>query len=93
MAFGQICFIAIAGAVVTIVQMTSYVILITGYETEYPFLDEDLRIMEDDKLNLYKWVFQPDIVPGTLAMIGCIRPIGGHFPSFELQARWATRYM
>ena len=47
--------------------------------------------MKDNHVLLYKYMFQPDLQPPTLAVIGCIQPNGSIWPIAELQSRLATR--
>lgn len=67
------------------------IILATGYKFGFPFIDHPALEVKDNVVNLYKYVFPPDIQPATLAVIGCIQPIGAVMPISEIQCRWATR--
>lgn len=67
------------------------VIIGTGYEFGYPFLPESVIKVEKNKVELYKYVFPPDLEQPSLAVIGLVQPWGAINPLSELQCRWATR--
>lgn len=70
------------------------VILATGYEISFPFLDRSLVWSAEGKIELYKSVFQPKIPhPHTLAFIGLIQPFGPLIPISEMQCRWFAELM
>ena len=67
------------------------VIFCTGYKIGFKFIDHSILPVSDNKVELYKYVFPPNLAKPTLAVFGCIQPLGAIFPISELQARWATR--
>lgn len=67
------------------------VIFCTGYKIGFKFIDHSILPVNDNKVELYKYVFPPNLAKPTLAVFGCIQPLGAIFPISELQARWATR--
>jgi len=67
------------------------IILATGYNFGFPFIDHPALEVKDNVVNLYKYVFPPDIQPSTLAVIGCVQPLGAVMPISEIQCRWAVR--
>ena len=67
------------------------VIFCTGYKIGFKFVDESILPVNNNKVELYKYMFPPNLVKPTLAVIGCFQPLGAIFPLSELQARWATR--
>ncbi|GFR68218.1 dimethylaniline monooxygenase [N-oxide-forming] [Elysia marginata] len=67
------------------------VILATGYTTSYPFLEKEVLQIEEKDARLYKLIFPPDLEKSTLAMIGCLQPLGPLPPMAEMQCRMATR--
>ena len=67
------------------------IILATGYIFGFPFIDKDVIDVQDNQVDLYKYIFPPDLEHPTLAVIGCIQPNGAFMPVFEMQCRWATR--
>ncbi|KAM4641181.1 dimethylaniline monooxygenase [N-oxide-forming] 2-like isoform 1-T3 [Discoglossus pictus] len=75
----------------TIVDNLDEVIFATGYNISFPFLDDSIVTVDDNKVFLYKNVFPTSIKKSTLAFVGLVQPLGGIMPVAELQARWATR--
>jgi dimethylaniline monooxygenase (N-oxide forming) len=74
------------------VENIDTIISATGYIFGFPFIEHSGLEVKDNKVNLYKLVFPPDLEPlGSLAVIGCFQPLGGLIPCAELQARWAIR--
>uniref|UniRef100_A0A8C5QGR5 Flavin-containing monooxygenase n=1 Tax=Leptobrachium leishanense TaxID=445787 RepID=A0A8C5QGR5_9ANUR len=63
----------------------------TGYSFSFPFFDDEVLKVENNKIPLYKFVFPPLLEKPTVAFIGLVQPIGAIMPIAELQARWATR--
>ena len=65
------------------------VILATGYEVHFPFVDNDILWSENNEVELYKYMFNPHLDhPETLAFIGLIQAVGPAIPISEMQARW-----
>ncbi len=52
---------------------------------------QDLIPVNRNRVDLYKFVFPPDLARPSLAVIGLIQPYGSIQPISELQARWAAR--
>ncbi|XP_013410014.1 dimethylaniline monooxygenase [N-oxide-forming] 5-like [Lingula anatina] len=75
----------------TVEENVDVVVIATGYTIGFPFIDQSVIGVSDNQVNLYKYVFPPDLVHPTLAVIGCIQPIGAINPIAEMQARWATK--
>lgn len=70
------------------------VVLATGYEISFPFLDKSLVWSTNDKIDLFKSTFQPRLThPHTLAIIGLIQPFGPLIPISEMQCRWFAQLM
>ncbi|XP_013413360.1 dimethylaniline monooxygenase [N-oxide-forming] 5-like [Lingula anatina] len=67
------------------------VFLATGYIFGFPFLDEGVIKVKDNVVDLYKYVWPPNSPKSSLAVLGCIQPLGAIFPISELQCRWVTR--
>lgn len=67
------------------------VIFCTGYKIGFRFIDQSILPVNDNKVELYKYVFPPNLAKPTLAVIGCVQPLGAIFPLSELQGRWVTR--
>ncbi|XP_068096023.1 dimethylaniline monooxygenase [N-oxide-forming] 2-like isoform X2 [Hyperolius riggenbachi] len=75
----------------TVVEDLDEVIFATGYNMSFPFLDDSVIRVEDNKVPLYKNVFPLHHEKPTLAFLGLVQPLGSILPVAELQARWATR--
>jgi dimethylaniline monooxygenase (N-oxide forming) len=69
------------------------VFLATGYIFGFPFLDKSVLEVKDNRVNLYKWMFPPDLEHNTLAVIGCIQPLGAIMPISEQQCRLYARVL
>eukprot|EP00058_Branchiostoma_floridae_P002734 XP_002588222.1 hypothetical protein BRAFLDRAFT_113828 [Branchiostoma floridae] len=67
------------------------VVFATGYRFDFPFVDKSVMKVENNQVNLYKYVFPPKLDPPTLSIIGLIQPLGAIMPISEMQCRWATR--
>ena len=67
------------------------IICATGYLFGFPFIEHKAFDVKDNEVNLYKYVFPPDISPSTIAVIGLIQPSGGFMAMSEMQCRWVTR--
>ncbi|GFS56492.1 dimethylaniline monooxygenase 5 [Trichonephila inaurata madagascariensis] len=75
------------------VTQADVVIMATGYTWKFPFLEEGIIEKENDKINLYKCMFPPQLPHATLIFIGFILPFGPGFPLGELQCRWAVQVL
>ena len=61
-----------------------------GYSIRFPFIKHDaFSGLSEKDVNLYKYMFAPDLQPQTLAIIGCGNPLGPHAPLMEMQCRVA----
>ncbi|XP_046577322.1 flavin-containing monooxygenase 5-like [Haliotis rubra] len=67
------------------------VILATGYNYSFPFLDTSIVKMEGHFSYLYKLIFPPNIRQNTFAVVGLVQPFGSLPPVLEIQARVASR--
>ena len=66
------------------------IILATGYNYTFPFLDENMVKFKNNSPMMYKHMFRVEEKP-SIAFIGCLQPVGCMFSVAELQARLATR--
>ncbi|XP_060064312.1 flavin-containing monooxygenase 5-like [Ylistrum balloti] len=73
------------------VDNLDHVILATGYVFGFPFIHKSVLDVKDNQIQMYKYMFPPDQVRHTLAVIGCFQPIGALMPISEMQCRLATR--
>lgn len=75
----------------TVVDNIDCVVLATGYIFGFPFLDSSVTEVKENKVNLYKYAFPPDLAKHTLAIIGCVQPFGAIMPISEMQCRLVAR--
>ena len=64
------------------------VVYCTGYNVSFPFLDESVLHVEDNRIDLFHHVFHPDIA--GIAFIGLVQPFGALMPVAELQSEWVA---
>lgn len=67
------------------------VVLATGYVFGFPFIEKQVVDIKENRAPFYKYMYPPDLEHKTLAVIGCIQPLGAIMPVAELQCRLATR--
>ena len=60
----------------------------TGYRISFPFLDERVISVRDNKIALYRRVVDPE--HDGLYFLGLIQPLGAIMPLAELQAEWVA---
>ena len=70
------------------VEPVDVIVYATGYRISFPFLDESLFPVEENRVQLYGRVVDLDH-PG-LYFVGLIQPLGAIMPLAELQARWVA---
>ena len=76
----------------TKVKNVDAMIFCTGYRIDLDFLDENIFAPgENNELDLYKYVFPPELDSHSLAFIGYVTVAGSMNPTFEIQSRWVTR--
>lgn len=75
------------------VTLLDDVILATGYQIKFPFLPKDVVSVVDNQVQLYKYVFPPQLKHPSLAIIGLIQPVGAIFPIAEMQSRWMAELL
>lgn len=63
----------------------------TGYIYRFPFLDESIISVSNNRNSLYKYMWPTDLDRNTLAVIGLVQPNGAVNPISEMQSRWAVR--
>ncbi len=66
------------------------IILATGYDYTFPFLEENKVKFKYNSPVMYKHMFRVEENP-SIAFIGCLQPVGCMFSVAELQARLAAR--
>lgn len=72
-------------------QESDLVIAATGYHTEFKFIDRSYLAMKsgDRYPNFFAHTLHPD--DHTLFTCGILHPMGGHWPTYELQANLIAR--
>ncbi|KAL4445839.1 hypothetical protein ABPG77_009038 [Micractinium sp. CCAP 211/92] len=74
------------------IEGVDVVMFCTGYEYSFPFLEEGLVSVEDNRVGpLHQHVFPPALAP-TLSFVGLNWKIIP-FPQFELQSRWIAHVL
>lgn len=67
------------------------VVYCTGYNVSFPFLDDSVLHVEDNRIDLFHHVFHPDIA--AIAFIGLVQPFGALIPVAELQSEWVADHL
>ncbi|CAF2384431.1 unnamed protein product [Rotaria sp. Silwood2] len=67
------------------------VLMATGFNIAFPYLDEKILAVKDNRIRLYEYVWPSHMTHPTLAVMGLVQPWGAINPVTELQARWAVR--
>src|SRR5580704_12940834 len=67
------------------------VVYCTGYRITFPFFDEDFISAPDNRIELFRRVFHPDIP--NVFFIGLLQPLGAIMPLAEAQAAWVGDYL
>lgn len=76
----------------TFVDNVDVIIYATGYRISFPLLENNELIdTTQNKFDLYKYLFLPQMEKQTLACIGVLQPIGAINPLVDMQCRLATR--
>jgi dimethylaniline monooxygenase (N-oxide forming) len=63
----------------------------TGYKITFPFFDEDLISAPDNRIELFRRVFHPEIA--NVFFIGLLQPLGAIMPLAEAQGAWVGDYL
>jgi dimethylaniline monooxygenase (N-oxide forming) len=67
------------------------VVYCTGYKITFPFFDEDFLAAPDNRIELFRRVFHPQIP--NLFFIGLLQPLGAIMPLAEAQGAWVGDYL
>jgi hypothetical protein len=67
------------------------VVYCTGYRISFPFFDEDLISAPDNRIELFRRVFHPEIP--NVFFIGLLQPLGAIMPLAEAQGAWVGDYL
>jgi len=72
----------------TRVEHVDAVVMATGYSFGFPMLtDQTLIPVKENSVNLYKYIYPPDLPHSTLVTIGLFQSIGALMPISEMQCR------
>ena len=63
----------------------------TGYKITFPFFDEDLISAPDNRIELFRHVFHPDL--DDVFFVGLLQPLGAIMPLAEAQGRWIADHL
>lgn len=64
----------------TVEKDVDAILYATGYEFGFPFVEHKALEVKKNQVNLFKYVFPPSVQPTSLAVIGCIQPLGAIMP-------------
>ncbi len=67
------------------------VVYCTGYKISFPFFDPDLVSASDNRIELFRRVFHPDIP--NVYFIGLLQPLGAIMPLAEAQSEWVGDHL
>jgi len=67
------------------------VVYCTGYQIAFPFFDEDFVSAPDNRIELFRRVFHPDV--GGLFFVGLLQPLGAIMPLAEAQSAWVGDHL
>ncbi len=67
------------------------VVYCTGYKISFPFFDEELIAAPENRIELFRRVFHPDIE--NVFFIGLLQPLGAIMPLAEAQGAWVGDYL
>jgi NADPH-dependent 2,4-dienoyl-CoA reductase/sulfur reductase-like enzyme len=67
------------------------VVLCTGYKITFPFFDEELISAPDNRIELFRRVFHPDL--DDVFFIGLLQPLGAVMPLAEAQGEWVADHL
>jgi cation diffusion facilitator CzcD-associated flavoprotein CzcO len=67
------------------------VIYCTGYKITFPFFDADLISAPDNRIELFRRVFHPEI--DNVFFVALLQPLGATMPLAEVQGQWIADYL
>ena len=67
------------------------VVYCTGYKITFPFFDESLISAPENRIELFRRVFHPEIP--NVFFIGLLQPLGAIMPLAEAQGAWVGDYL
>jgi dimethylaniline monooxygenase (N-oxide forming) len=72
-------------------QHADVVIYCTGYKITFPFFDEGLISAPDNRIELFRRVFHPEI--DNVFFVALLQPLGATMPLAEVQGQWIADYL
>ncbi|CAG5128899.1 unnamed protein product [Candidula unifasciata] len=66
------------------------VVFATGYKFGYSFIGKDILEVKDNRVEMFKNMFIPDLPKQSIAFLGVVQPLGAIFPISEIQSRLAA---
>jgi dimethylaniline monooxygenase (N-oxide forming) len=66
------------------------VIFATGYKVGYTFIGKDVLDIQNNRVEMFRNMFVPDLPKQTIAFLAVCQPLGAMFPIAELQSRLAA---
>jgi len=66
------------------------VVLCTGYRITFPFLDDGIAPVRENRIDLFHRIFRPGLA--DLAFVGLVQPLGSIMQIAEGQARWVAAH-
>jgi thioredoxin reductase len=67
------------------------IVYCTGYKITFPFFEEDFISAPDNRIELFRRVFHPDMP--NVFFIGLLQPLGAIMPLAEAQGAWVGDYL
>ncbi|UGS37821.1 flavin-containing monooxygenase [Capillimicrobium parvum] len=67
------------------------VVYCTGYKITFPFFDEDLICAPDNRIELFRRVFHPDL--DDVFFVGLLQPLGAIMPLAAAQGEWIADHL
>ena len=77
----------------SLVKDVDVVVFATGFRLDFPMLEDEVVWDKDHQISLFKLVFPCCLEKNTLAVLGCLRPLGPAAPFLEMQARWVAQVL
>jgi len=71
--------------------LADVVVYCTGYKITFPFFDADLISAPDNRIELFRRVFHPDL--DDVFFVGLLQPLGATMPLAAAQGEWIADYL
>jgi dimethylaniline monooxygenase (N-oxide forming) len=73
------------------IEPVDVIVYCTGYKITFPFFDEDVISAPDNRIQLFRRVFHPEIP--NVFFIGLLQPLGAIMPLAEAQGAWVGDHL